>query len=580
MEPTDIHRSLGPRAVTLVNSIATRIALPAGADLFNEGETGDFFCFVLTGTLGVYQTNEAGDRVLIGLIQPGETVGEMALLSEDSRSATVSAIRDCELLKLTKQQFFDLVEVEPRLLMRLARLLTVRLGRMARGEVVTTEPHTLAILPASIETDTRKIAQRLCEELEAVGFSAKLVGAEALQYAADWFDESERSHDYVIFAADLANPAWSKLCARRADRIMTLADAARQPLLELPTQLFQERAAYQLVDLVVLHTRSRQTFERTNKWLKLVPANRVFHLRTAVAADWARLARVVSGQGVGLVLSGGGARAYAHIGVYKALHENNIPIDFVGGTSMGAIVAAGIAMGWRPDELIQRVRDAFVLKNPLNDYTIPILSLVKGKRVDALLREHFGDLDIPDLRIPFFCVAANLTTGRPHIHRNRKVRHALRASIALPGILPPFVHPEGILCDGSAMCNLPVELMCNMCRGTIIAVDAARNRAIHPDAVRDRISGSFFSRLRQPLIASILMRAATISSEETDRRQGKLADLLLTPPLEDIEIKDWKAFDSAVEIGYHHTLEALASYDFTIAKTVRPESSRDHQTGS
>ena len=140
----------------------------------------------------------------------------------------------------------------------------------------------------------------------------------------------------------------------------------------------------------------------------------------------ARLARLLTGRATGVVLSGGGARGFAHIGALRALHEAGVPIDAVGGTSIGAIIAALWATGMGYDEVVRRVRRTFVDVNPLNDYTMPVLSLVAGRKVGVLLRRELGDVDIEDLRLPFFCLSANLTTGQAAVHRREAVALASR----------------------------------------------------------------------------------------------------------------------------------------------------------
>ncbi len=191
--------------------------------------------------------------------------------------------------------------------------------------------------------------------------------------------------------------------------------------------------------------------------------------------DCRRLARIIAGKSVGLVLSGGGARAYAHIGAVHALREANCPIDFIGGASMGAIIAAAVACGWDDAEIDRRIRKAFVETNPLSDYMLPVVSLVKGHKVDARLKEHFDDLLIEDLAIPFFAVSTNLTQGTYRVHAVR-VCCVMRCGrlVALPGILPPIVADNQVLVDGAVLNNFPVDVMRDAHRGRIIGVDVAQ----------------------------------------------------------------------------------------------------------
>jgi NTE family protein len=276
--------------------------------------------------------------------------------------------------------------------------------------------------------------------------------------------------------------------------------------------------------------------------------------------DCARLARLIAGQAVGLVLSGGGARAYAHIGVVRALREAGVPLDVVGGTSMGAIVAACIAMGWSDEEIENRIRSAFVETNPLGDYVLPVIALSAGKRVADRLREHFGETLIEDLHTPFYCVCTDLMSGMPYVYRAGKVREALRATISLPGILPPVVAPPNrLLVDGAVLNNFPVDVMRETHRGPIIGVDVARrsgldlNDYLHPPTFLQWVS--LHGLQTPPPIASLLMRAATI---QLDPWQGRDAtDLLIVPEMADIDLRDWKMFDEAVTAGYEAAVAAL-----------------------
>ncbi len=179
------------------------------------------------------------------------------------------------------------------------------------------------------------------------------------------------------------------------------------------------------------------------------PASPHHHLRGP--ADYDRVVRLLTGRAVGLVLSGGGARGFAHLGVVRALREHGVPIDLVGGTSMGAILAAGVASEWSHEELVRRFKRCFVDTNPLSDYTLPLVSLVSGRKVSTLLRSELGDIDIEDLPLPYFCVSSNLTTGRMSVHQQGTLWRWLRASVAIPGVLPPVFQGGEVFVDGGAM---------------------------------------------------------------------------------------------------------------------------------
>jgi NTE family protein len=265
---------------------------------------------------------------------------------------------------------------------------------------------------------------------------------------------------------------------------------------------------------------------------------------------------------VGLVLSGGGARAYAHVGAVRALRERGTPIDFVGGASMGAVVAAGVAMGWDDAELDRRIREAFVSSSPLDDIALPLLAMTRGEKVRQRLAEHFDDVDIADLWLPFFCVSSNLTRGAYHHHHRRgRLRDALRASIALPGVLPPATEGSDVLVDGAVLKNFPADVMRSIHAGPIVGVDVTRGRSITADDVARPVSVLKWLRSGQwrqgPPIVSLLMRAATVSSARDLEAAREAADLLVTPEVAGVEIRDWADYAPAVEAGYRAMSESL-----------------------
>jgi NTE family protein len=267
----------------------------------------------------------------------------------------------------------------------------------------------------------------------------------------------------------------------------------------------------------------------------------------------------MAGASIGLVLSGGGARAYAHIGAVRALRERGVPIDFVGGTSMGAIVAACVAMGWSDTEIERRIRDGFVASNPLGDHILPVVALTRGARVQERLNRHFGDVMIEDLEIPFFCVSSDLAAGAPRVHRRGRLVDALRASISLPGILPPVVDGDALLVDGAVMNNFPIDLMAGFHRGLTIGVDVAVAERVEPSLFVDPpgfVDWVIANGLRSaPPIVTLLMRAATV--RQSVRPAGRPADILIEPKVVGVDLRDWRKYETAVADGYRETIVAL-----------------------
>jgi NTE family protein len=511
----------------------------------------------VTGSLGVFVEDEHQKRRLVAHIPAGETVGEMSLISGDTgHSAQIIALRDTELLRISPQGFDSLISRHPRVMLNLMRVLVKRLQATTRNPNDLARPKTFAIVPLQQGLENEPIAHRLAASLTEMGSRAAVLDVSAAEQSAEWFTRFEAEHDIVFYRGDGPDTAWTHLCQRQADRILLLASSDKPlPLRPIDIGVSKERASG-LPELLLLHPSSSLRSVPEHFALRSGLFESHHHVRAGNTSDIARLARFISGRAVGLVLAGGGARGFAHIGIMKALQEAGVPFDHLGGTSMGAIIAAGVAAEWDLQELSDRVRAAFVDANPLSDYTFPLIALVRGKRVSTLLQEAFGDVRIEELAKPFFCVSSDLTTGRIHEHRSGLLWRALRASVALPGILPPVTHHGHLLVDGGVMNNLPVDVMRQRESGPIIASDVTGeiDLQVKDDKYGERpLWWLIAQRMRgTPSIVSILMRSGTVGSEAQRRVVREQADYLFEPTLPDIGLRDWKLFDRAVAEGYAH----------------------------
>jgi len=560
------------RALKAAGKEARWYSVPAGQPLFEAGEVADTIYFVLSGSLGAFRTTAGGNSEFIGHIRAGEPVGEMALfignVDEDGdgepdnapHTNSVYALRDSEVMEITRQGFNRLIKAEPEILEGMIRLILTRL-RQAGKRSARAEPKVFAMIGTSPTIDVQLRAQTLSDALSRLGHTVTIVN-ESLgdDKPTSFFDELEAKNDYVLLVSEIGDNAWYRLSVRQADRIWVIGRADARPSNPLMTEQNSPALAHKLVDVILLHHGNQRRASRPKEWLEAAGAVRIFHWSGMQGEDCARLARTLSGRSVGLVLSGGGARAYAHVGAVRAMRERGVPIDFAGGTSMGAVIAACVAMGWNDDDIDGHIRKAFVESNPLGDWRLPVVSMVKGHRVDSRLKEHFKEAEIGDLALPYFAVSTNLTDGCFRVHREGLLRRVLRASIALPGILPPVVDNGEILVDGGVLNNFPADVMRELHRGYIVGCDVGRTREGMAADDFENPPGFFTWVLEHgfrsaPPIAGLLMRAGTINVNPAAGRE--LTDVIVTPPIEDIELRDWKAYDTAVEAGYQEMLAAL-----------------------
>ena len=536
----------------------------------------DSIFFVLSGSFGAFKAMRDGRSEFMGHIRTGEPVGEMAMFqggididgdgTPDNvpHTSSVYALRDSEVLEISRKGFQRLSSAEPEILTAMIRLILSRL-REGNQRNRRTAPKVFALVATSPTIDLELRAEALQRSLKGLGVKSRIVNkTEGEDKSSAYFDALETENDIVILTSTMGDDAWYRLSMRQADRIWVVARADAKPSYPLFPEEDSPAQSLKLVDVLLLHHGAERKACRPADWLRASGAARIFHWHKVDGKHCDRLARTIAGRSVGVVFSGGGARAYAHIGVVRAIREMGVPIDFAGGASMGGVVAACVAMGWDDDEIDYRIRKAFVETNPLGDWNIPVVGMVKGRRVDNRLKEHFGESEIGDLEMPFFAVSTNLTDGAFRIHREGLVRKALRASIALPGILPPVIDEGEVLVDGAVLNNFPTDVMRELQRGFVVGCDVARapegldaSEFVNAPGFFRWVANHGFS--SAPPIAGLLMRSATVSVNPNAGRE--LVDILVLPELQDIELRDWKAYDEAVEAGYLAAMTALKESD-------------------
>ena len=555
-----LFRHLDARALAELEGELEWFAMPGGAVLFEYGDESDALYVLKSGSLGAFKPDAEGQFHLDGLVAAGETVGELGLIVDQPRSATVRALRDSELLRLSRRGFTALVEHHPDAMLQSARLAVQRLiARTVRRPL--SGARTFAVLPFDTGCDARGFALQLQQALERYGSCALIDAKAGRGNTSGWFSAIESRYRYVLYLANAEQDDWRELCGRQADCFVLPANPGGAPgawpeLANPQAERFVQRPCH-----LVLLQRGDIRLGSGGAWMAYVPDAQLHQVRNP--SDVERVARLLTGRSIGLVLSGGGARGFAHIGVVRALREAGMRIDSVGGTSIGAIIGAGVAADWSDEEMLDKYRRAFVAGRPLKDYTFPFIALVSGRRVAHLLREAFGPRDIQDLALPYYCVSANLTAGRAHVHRAGPLWLWLRASSAIPGILPPVFHRGDVYVDGAVMNNLPTDIMRGQAVGEIVAVDISADDVLRSDVDEFALPSAWrllierIGRPRRPGILSILLRSGMVNAEAASVERRSYTSLLLTPPLQDIELLDWHAYERAIEAGYRHACEVI-----------------------
>ncbi|MDC7685016.1 patatin-like phospholipase family protein [Asticcacaulis sp. BYS171W] len=564
---------------------ASWITLSGGSRLFSAGDESDHLYLLRSGRLGVFRHDDDQQGLhLIGIIKPGEPAGEMSLIAGTPHTSTLIALRDCELMVLPKEAFLRAIETAPDVLLALSKQMIQRAreGTPREGRRHNT-PNVFAFFALN-DILVRPLVDKIAGHIRTLGYSVAIFDKDNHGSTFDTFSKAEAENDYVLYVAEKPESHWRLLSSRQVDHTFWIADAREHSAREKPetptgtlspedSQMLDPLGLQRAPDLILIQAQEsdgRKIIAHTKSWIDAFKPARWFHVGDHSTQDAARIARIVTGHSIGIVFSGGGARAFSHIGAVQALREAHIPIDFVCGSSMGGIVGACVAQEWTEAEIDENIRAAFVDSSPLDDITFPFLALTGGKKVDERLAKYFGEVLIEDLPLPFFCLSSNLTSGTIKVHKGGLMRQALRASISLPGIMPPVIEDGQVLVDGAVMRSFPALMMRNTHLGTVIGVDVTRAKGIDPKTVEvPKSLPTWFLKgdwRKGPPIVSILMRSATITTA-ADLEQSRLAsDLLIIPEPEGVEIRDWYAYDLAVESGYQTTVDSLAKLEHPVTQ--------------
>ncbi|MDN3923111.1 patatin-like phospholipase family protein [Roseateles violae] len=583
-----------PSAIELLLEHLEWVEIAGGQPLMKQGEAGDAMYLLVSGRLRAYITNEYGEQRMVREIARGQIVGEMSLYTDEPRSATLVAIRDSVLVRLGKAEFKRLLSISAQVSIALTRQIIQRLQTEA-SRTSMDRPVTVGLLPVSAGVDLAGFAASLAEQL---GTHGRVVVIDAAWLDADLgepgiterassdvdanrriavrLDEIEAAHDFVLLLSDTTATPWTSRCTRHCDELLLLADAD-QPALLHPIEeecLVRRPARTDAAEiLVLLHPADRRSPSGTAAWLARRPLADHRHIRPELTRDMARLARMVSRTGVGLVLAGGGARGLAHIGVHRALQERGIEIDVVGGTSIGSVMAAYVAADQSSDAVTRSARRAFS-SNPTGDFNLlPMLSLIKGRRLRRIVKQGLEELtgqddaQVEDLWKSYYCVATNYSKASEQIVRSGSLRNAILASIAIPGALPPLISDGDLLCDGGTFNNFPVDVMRSTRGiGRVIGVDLSfrkPRRIEHAEVpgtwalLRDRLRPRKQRRYKLPSLAAYLMNVTILYSTSRQREVRKLTDVYMNPPLDRVGMLQWNRFDQIVQQGYEHACQVL-----------------------
>ena len=563
--------------------------LSNGELLFRAGDPSDAYFIVVNGRLSVVAETPHDTAVVVGEISRGETVGEEGLLTGKLRTVSVIATRKTDVVRLSRESFERLLDDFPASRLTIMRRIVERMMPTSdtahhQGNTVT----SIALVAAGHDVPLDRVAVEIVRTLGAYGTTLHLSAERlnqllqkdgAAQTADDdpssialnsWLSEQERIHRYVVYVAEASWSAWTQRCIQQADRILIVGDADHDP-----TPATLERAIDQLQvtgrrELILLQSAQRQWPTGTDAWLAARTVSAHHHVRLDNRDDFARMVRRLTGRAICIVLGGGGARGLAHVGVLRAIEEAGIPIDMIGGSSMGAIIGGLYAMGVPANEIAKSAITLGAGRMTL-DYTLPLVSFFASRKITTALERQFGNLNIEDLWRPFFCTSTNLTQARPVVHKHGRLSLYLRAGSALPALFTPVVDDGELLGDGGIMNNLPVDVMKQISQGgPVIAVNVTLENDLGSGfSFGTSLSGwrvlwslvwPFSVPIKAPSIFATLLRAMEINEVHQRRTRRTLADLLILPRVQQFGTLEFKAHRQIIQMGYEAGRTAVAEW--------------------
>ena len=570
-----LFRGMAPALIDELAAAADFVDLRGGSELFAAGSAPDCLYLVVTGRLRAQLGPERSADIGVG-----EAVGEIGLISGDARIAPVCAVRDSLLVRIDAPALLAVLQRYPQALLSLARVVIHRLqenqteaagrGRITNLAMLETRPGR------GLDEAVRRMQQALSrwgavEVIDEAAVEAALgAGVAEMPYSSDaanldlvrWLHQRETEAAFLIYTARRASAPWLRRCLRQADSVLLLADAEEavsdSTLLDVVGRLQLQ------VPIAVLLRRGRVAQPvQALAWRAVTGASTQHYWRSGEDHQIVSLARQLAGHGNGLVLGGGGARGFAHLGLMRALEELAIPVDLVGGSSMGSYIAALKACGLSSVEMIREARASFVDHNYLNDFMLPRVSLIRGRKILGRLETVFGQRRIEELDMPFFCVSTNLSRGRAEVHRTGSLALWVATSMAVPGVAPPVAWRGDLLADGSVVNSLPTDVMRELARGPVLSSSVSTEGAIHAPGVEGPDPEALLnwrSESPRPSLFDILFRTATMTSESGNKARAALADVHLRMPVAEIGLFDWGAIDRVVRIGYEHAIAELSEH--------------------
>lgn len=559
----------------------------AGEYLFNQGDLENSLYVVLSGRLRAVIQDKNGTNIL-GDIGEGEPTGEFALFTNEPRMASVLAIRKTIVLKINKQEYLNLVAQNPAFAGLLTSFLIKRLRRNILEQHMSSSPKNIALInlqPAHDLSPWTDVIERI---LEDNGIPIQVFDHDS-QPAAQYdtiFDNLEQQEGLNILVCSEAQPEWSRQCLLSADLVIVatefLADANLYQI-EKMQNLYAQSILNKKIYIVFLHENETLLPHQTSRWLEKRMVNLHIHVRKNHLGDIGRFCRIISNQAVGVVLGGGGAKGYAHVGAIRALMEVGVEVDFLGGTSAGALYGIGMSHSDFDPKKVHALCEASAKgKLTSNDFSWPIVSIMSGKKMASFMKKMFGESELEDIWVNSYCVSTNFSSSDTKVHVRGLVSKMVRASIAIPGVFPPVVIDKELHVDGGVVDNLPIEPMYRYPVGHIIAISLSGLETKQVDYLETPTAAMLIwnkllgkRKYKIPGISALIINSLTLNSRQKQENTKAKVSLYFEMDLKGVGLLDDKKWRQTIQNGYEQMSKFLANLPekekFWLKKSLLPK---------
>jgi predicted acylesterase/phospholipase RssA/CRP-like cAMP-binding protein len=538
------------------------INVETGEYIFHEGDLDDYLYIVLSGRLRAIVKDDLTNKIL-GDIATGQPVGEFAFFSKEPRSASVIAMRKSKLLRLSQKAYLMLIKNYPEISHMFSKFVLNRLKNNSEKKETNVIPKNIAFVIVDPSITKNVLFQQIKSAYEQLGIDVQAYFHDSVTISNLYqvFEEIDGNEGLNLLVCDDNHDSWADHCISNSDAIVIVSQFSAPKAishLENRLKLHEDNILNRKKYLLLIHENGETLPVNTVAWLKNRNVEMHIHLRLNQDSDFRRFCRISINRAIGIVLGGGGAKGFAHIGAVKALNEKGIEIDFLGGTSSGALYGIGLALfdfdyNKSYDSASIGVQKRIIAKK----FVLPMISILSNKELVKYVRKMYGDMHFEDLWINCFCISTNYTDSKKEVHNKGLVWLSIAASIAIPGIFPPVVIQNKLHIDGGVMDNLPIETMQEYPIEHIIAIalSGVNEKKLnvnylpsHWTLLWDKISRQ--KKYHFPGLASLIINSSLLHSNYLQKLKRDQISLYIELELRDIALINDKKWKEAINKGY------------------------------